>query len=165
MKALQVIIIILSCSTVFSQNISRDHNTKSINIRIVEPDSNLCSLVDSLLYYEQKCSYYSDTLTYGVWINKSPVNNGDSIVTLYILGSYGKEFFINDYARDTPFGYCTYKRHSFFFFGRNDLVFVAGNKKRLLEIPEYYAEEDDRWASYLFIYNNKGTSNNYSFDI
>lgn len=126
--------------------------TIPINIDIVKVDSKFYTLIDSLLYHERKCSYYSDTLTYGIWIERNIANNGDSVIVISINVNSEKQFFINDYEEETPFGYCTYKRHTFFFFGRNDLLFFTTNKKKVLEIPEYFPEEDDRWTWYLFLY-------------
>lgn len=126
--------------------------TIPINIDIVKVDSKFYTLIDSLLYYERKCSYYSDTLTYGIWLERNIANNGDSVIIIYIIGNSEKQFFINEFQEEAPYGYCTYKRHTFFFFGRNDLLFFTTNKKKFLEIPEYSPEEDDRWTWYFFLY-------------
>lgn len=142
---------------VFAQKgngLKNERKTNPINIDIVKVDSKFNTLIDSLLCYERKCSYYSDTLTYGLWISRSFTNNKDSVIVIGVIEHSEKQFFINEFKEETPFGYCTYKKHTFFFFGRNDLLFFTTNKKKFLEITEYSPEEDDRWASYIFLYYN-----------
>jgi hypothetical protein len=93
-------------------------------------------------------------LSYGIWINKFHTNNGDSAIVISISGNSEKDFFIKGSHQHLLFGYFSYKKHSFFLFGRNILesVTVTEKKKTIKSCGDYYPVDDDRWAIYRFLY-------------
>ncbi len=102
MKSIKIFIVLgvlftFASTLAFAQNgkeLNNKGKTIPINIDIVKVDSKFYTLIDSLLYYERKCSYYSDTLTYGIWIERNIANNGDSVIVISINVNSEKHFLL-----------------------------------------------------------------------
>ncbi len=156
MKTLFLTLSIVFSLVAYSQNKNNINNVKPVSIDIVEVDAKFYSLLDSLLKNDCKCSYYSDTLYYGIWIDKTISDKGDHVIVISIVGNTQKEFFFKDRHRESLFGYFLYKRHNFFLFGSNILEsIIVTNKKKIFQYSDYYPDEDDRWTIYRFLYYNK----------
>jgi len=157
MKTLFLTLSIVFNLVSYSQNKNNINNVKSVSIDIVKVDAKFYSLLDSLLKYDCRCSYYSDTLYYGIWIDKTITDKGNPVIIISIIGNTQKESFLDDDRhRQSLFGYFLYKRHNFFLFGSNILEsIIVTNKKKIFQYSDYYPDEDDRWTIYRFLYYNK----------
>ena len=156
MKNLLVIFFLFS--TLFSYSQNKVTKYKNVEVNIIKViDGTFYKFLDELLLLESCCSYYSNTLPYGITIIKATTVQGDSVIALRIEGYSDKDIFIHDNKH--LFGYIFYKGHDFFIEGRNILpaIVVTDNKKKFIYKEDYYtAYEDDSWAMYFFAhYDNK----------
>ena len=106
----------------YSQSKSSSENCKFKEIKVNQvliTDSNFIDLLDTLLLLERKCIYFTDSVPYGVWIDKLQADNGDSVVVVVFIGNSDKEVIVKSGA--DLIGYLSYKGHDFFIKGRNVL--------------------------------------------
>ena len=116
-------------------------------------DSTLYQVLDTVMFYEKQSIYYADNLSYEIIFYKNITNNGDSILCIKIEGYPDKNIFIqNSKAK----GYLLYKNH--YFFVTRDLKLLkefalpTKYRKRFNYNLNFIPNEDDRWATYIFIY-------------
>jgi len=160
MKTLLLLLLFIFYSFgAYSQNKDdeRKMKFKNLEINVINvSNAEFYELLDTLLYYEHKCSYYSDTLSYGVWIERAPTNKGDSVVVIVFIGNSDKDFIIKNRG-EKLLGYVSYEGHDFFIKGQAILdSIIVTNKKNSFKCRENLSpDEDDRWTIYRFLYFKK----------
>ena len=157
MKNLLVIFFLFFVLNSYSQNKEPRYKDADVNIiQVVDPS--FYRLLDEILLCESRCSYYTDSLPYGITIIKSLTIEGDSVIVLGIAGYSEKGIFIENNRHLT--GCFFYKGHDFFIDRRNILpaIVLTDNKKTIKYNENYYVTEDDSWTIYNYIYyDNKFT--------
>ena len=131
---------------------NRETKYKKVDVNIINAiDSAFYRVLDEILQYESRHSYYSNTLSYGIWIHKVPIEQEDSVIVLSISVYSEKEIFIDN---EHLLGSLSYKGHDFFIRGRDILpaIIVTDNKKSFICREYYPVLDDDRWAGYTFFY-------------
>ena len=149
-----LLVIFFCFFTLFSYSQNKVTKYKNIEVNIIKViDSAFYRVLDEILKYESRHSYYSDFLPYGVTIAKLPTVQGDSVIFLGIAGYSDKDIFLDNNRH--LLGYIFYKGHYFFIRGRNILpaIVVTDNKKKFIYKEDYIAYEDDSWASYNYLYD------------
>ncbi len=128
-------------------------NTRDVDVSVVRiSDKSFYEMLETLLEHERNCSYYTDSLPYGIYVGYVPTNRKDSVVVASISGYSDKEIFLNQ----DLLGCLSYKGHDFFIRG-DDLInsMVITNQKKTFKYWENYPiAEDDSWAIYDFAYYN-----------
>lgn len=113
-------------------------------------DSSFYKLLDVLLQHERKCSYYTDSLPYGIWVGKAPTDGKDSVVVVRISGHEEKGLFLSNKL----LGFLPYKGHNFFIRGDNLIssLVITEKKKTFQYHKNLHVDDDDSWAIYYFAY-------------
>ena len=125
---------------------------RNVDVNIINViDSAFYRVLDEIIKYESRYSYYSDTLPYGITIVKLSTVQGDSVIVLGIAGHSEKGIFIEN---GHLLGSLFYKGHDFFITGSNILESIAiTDKKKVFKFnAKFVSDDDDRWTIYNYIY-------------
>ena len=152
-KALFLVFIMLISFSVVSQvrkNVPKANIYKDIDLNIIRiTDRSVYDLLDTLLKYERRCSYYTDSLPYGIYVGKAATDGKDSVTAIKVEGFEHKGIFL---WRKQP-GYFSYKGHDFFVTGEKFIgSIIMGEKRRIKYWENFTVGDDDSWAMYFFAY-------------
>jgi len=132
----------------------------SIPIPVIEiSDSNFYNLLDSVLELDKSCNYFSETLSYSVFIYDT-VYYDLPFYFLTFTGSPDMAYFLTFFDVFKPIGAIKYNHH-YFFIQNNSQLFenelVLTSKKYLFDGTlkgKYEIMDDDSWAMRSFGYHN-----------
>jgi hypothetical protein len=116
----------------YSGSVSSQHISKNSELTLLSiKNSELYSILDSIISFEKNCGYYSDSLFFTINLRQI---KGDSLHVLNIQSNNNMKTAIIL----APDGYLYYKEHLFMVYGAdNEVFFSKTNKKRKFKYVEY----------------------------
>jgi hypothetical protein len=131
---------------IYSTNIKAQHKERRIELLNLNiNDQNLSTILDSIVLFEKKCSYYDSKLLFSFSVRKSDDN-------FFIIVESQKN--INILLPLGKYGYFYHKNHLFFVGGDNceDLFSTCGEKRifKYLEYDSNYQPKDGKKIIYFF---------------